>query len=150
MSRLRLPAIAMAMLALAAISAQAEGVYKWVDDQGHVHFSDAAPDHAKTQKLDLPAAAAPVPANQGRTWQEQSRLANERRTYAAQQEQAAAKQQREANNACLRARQNLDVLNRTRPVYSISAQGERQYLDDNERQARIAAANQQVATSCRN
>jgi hypothetical protein len=150
MSRVQLPAIAMAMLALAAISAQAEGVYKWVDDQGHVHFSDAAPDRTKIQKLDLPAAAAPVPANQERSWQEQSRLASERRTYAAQQEQAAAKQQREANNACLRARQNLDVLNRTRPVYSISTQGERQYLDDNERQARIAAANQQVATSCRN
>ena len=150
MSRLQLPAIAMVMLALAVTLAQAEGVYKWVDDQGHVHFSDAAPDRAKTQKLDLPAVAAPVPANQGRSWQEQSRLTNERRIYAAQKDQAAVKQQREADNACLRARQNLDVLNRTRPVYSISTQGERQYLDDNERQARIAAASQQVATSCRN
>ena len=150
MSRPQRAAIATAMLAFLAAPAHADGVYKWVDDQGHVHFSDAAPNSAKTQKLDLPADAAPVPTNQGRSWQEQLRLSNERRNYAAQKEQAAAKQQREADSACLRARQNLDVLNRSRPVYSVSTQGERQYLDDSERQAQIAAASQQVATSCRN
>lgn len=34
------------------ITAQAEGIYKWIDNQGQVNYADAVPAHIRAQKID--------------------------------------------------------------------------------------------------
>lgn len=59
--------------------------------------------------------------------------------------------QLEAENramACSMARRSLSVLQVQRPVYSTDKNGNRQYVEDGNRQSEIAAAQQRVAENC--
>jgi hypothetical protein len=148
-TRLRCSAIC-AALALLAGPAAAEGVYKWVDAEGRTHFGSRPPVGQKTETLNTqvgPADAAP--AQGGRSWQEQLELSNQKRQQARDQEQAAAKTNQENQQRCLAARGALDSLERGGARYYLNSQGEREYIDDNQRQAARDVAAQRVATYCR-
>ena len=43
------------MFSLAIATAHAD-IYKWADDQGQVHYSDAPPRGAASQKIEIPTA----------------------------------------------------------------------------------------------
>lgn len=136
-------------LALAAGSAGAE-VFKWVDEQGRVHFGGTPPAGRKAEKLNV--QSSPVPAAAGtsaKTWQEQLQLSNERRQLARDKEQAAAKSRAADEQRCLEAQRALDTLNRQRPIYRVDSQGQREYMDDAQRQASYDAVNQRIQTYCR-
>jgi hypothetical protein len=131
-------------------SACAEGVHKWKDAQGHVHFGDTPPVGQKTERVDVgttPAQAAPA---QGKDWQEQLQLSNQRRQQERDKEQVAAKHQRENDQRCIAARNVVDSLDRGGARYRLNTQGEREYLDDSQRQAARDAAHQRVAAYCQN
>jgi hypothetical protein len=137
-------------IALLAGIASAEGVYKWVDAQGRTHFGSAPPPGQKTEKLNSQTATpAAAPTQGGRSWQEQLELSNQRRQQAREAEQAGAKAEQENQQRCLAARRSLDSLQGGGARYRVNEQGERDYLDDNQRQAALDAASQRVATYCR-
>ncbi|MBU1237063.1 MAG: DUF4124 domain-containing protein [Gammaproteobacteria bacterium] len=143
-----------AALALLAGPAVAEGVYKWVDSQGHTHFGSAPPPGKNAKRLEV-RSSTPDPdpdtsAQTSRGWREQLELSNQRRQQAREKEQEAAKQQGESAQRCAWARQTVDSLNRGGARYRLNAQGEREYLDDGQRQAALDSANQRVAQYCRN
>lgn len=141
-----------AILALAAANAGAEGVYKWVDAQGQAHFGSAPPPGTKSERINTQSSAAtPAPAaEQGRSWQEQLDLSNQRRQQKAEQDQQAAKRQAENDQRCRSARYALDSLSRGGARYRVNAQGEREYLDDSQREAARDTAARRVATYCGN
>lgn len=129
----------------------AEGVYKWVDGNGQVHFASTPPAGKKADKLSMPVAPAqPANAEGAKDWREQLQLSNQRRQSARDKEQEAAKRQQENDQRCLSAQRSLDTLGRQRPIYRVNDRGEREYLDDGQRQASRDAANERVATYCRN
>lgn len=137
-------------LTLLALNALAQGgLYKWVDEKGVVHYSDMPPAGKSGKQLNV----APQPPLEGpsrpRSWQEQQQDANERRhrEEKAQQEQQKAAQ--EAEQKCLRARNALDSLKRERPLYRVTREGERAYMDDEERQRQIADWQKQADAYCR-
>lgn len=140
--------VAIAVLLLGAASAGAEGVYKWVDSQGRLHFGGTPPPGAKVQRLNTPPAAEPAVDGAGTTWQEQLELSGQRKRLAQEQEQKARQDRQEYQQRCLEARQALDTLNRERPIYRLNSQGEREYIEDSQRQAAREAANQRVAAYC--
>ncbi len=130
--------------------AAAEGVYKWVDAQGRTHFGSTPPPGQKTEQLNGQSAAPEAaPAQGNRSWQEQLDLSNQRRQQAREKEQASAKAEQDNQQRCLAARSALDTLDRERPIYRVNSQGEREYMEDGQRQAVREAANQRVATYCR-
>lgn len=138
------------VLALVASLASAEGVYKWVDAEGRTHFGSRPPPGQKTEQLSRqvgPSDAAPAQGN--RSWQEQLDLSNQRRQQARDKEQAAVRQEQEGRQRCQAARSALDSLERGGARYRINDQGEREYLDDAQRQAARELASQRVATYCR-
>ncbi len=146
-----LRSVFLAILAFTAAGAAAEGVYKWVDAQGQSHFGSAPPPGVKSERINTQSSAAtPAPAEQGRGWQEQLDLSNQRRQQKNEQDQQAAKRQQENDRRCQSARYALDSLQRGGARYHINDRGEREYLDDSERQAARDAAAQRVATYCRN
>lgn len=136
--------------ALIVAPASAEGVYKWVDAEGRTHFGSRPPPGQKTEQLNGQVGPADAPPVQGnRSWQEQLDLSNQRRQQAREKEQAAAKTEQEDRQRCLAARSVLDSLDRGGARYRLNDQGEREYLDDAQRQGAREAAAQRVATYCR-
>jgi hypothetical protein len=136
---------------LLAPAASAQGLYKWVDEKGVVHYTDQPPAGRTGKKLDLP----PQPplesqtSQRSRSWQEQLQDANERRFRQEQQEQEARQRAGEAEQKCLQARNALDTLRRERPIYRVDRQGERVYMEDEERQRLTAGWQRQAEAYCK-
>jgi hypothetical protein len=69
----------------------------------------------------------------------------------AEKEVKEHNEQAEASNRlakCQRARQQLDVLKAQRPAYRVDANGQRNYINDDNRAAEIAAGDQRAAEAC--
>lgn len=90
---------------LLPLAAGAQGLYKWVDEKGVVHYSDTPPAGKPGQKLNI---APPPPLDsqapqRSRSWQEQLQDSNERRHQEEKQQMEARQKAREAEQKCLRA-----------------------------------------------
>lgn len=111
-------------------------VYRWVDENGKVHFGDRPPRGVETESLDLPEAAGSTPAPT-----EAERRAKTRRLLDAWEEERRIKKERKAEAAadkakrkrrCSRARNELRDLQQGALFYELDQQGERRYLSDAE------------------
>jgi hypothetical protein len=131
-----------------AAAAGAEDMYKWVDDQGQLHFGSRPPAGVKAQKM-APSAAEPAVAAPTPAWRQELEQSNLRHLHEQQQKEQDAKAQQQRARRCLAARQEFDILNKGRPIYRVDSQGEREYMSDEQRQAAIASANQRVVDNCR-
>lgn len=138
---------------LFALNAQAQGgLYKWVDDKGVVHYSDTQPAGKASEKIKVkpqPPLEGASPPQRSRSWQEQLQDSNERRFQEEKQQKAAQQKAQEAEQKCQRARNALDSLKRERPLYRVDKQGERSYMEDEERRRLIAGWQQQADAHCR-
>lgn len=137
--------------ALAAIS-------KWVDDQGQVHYSDQPPPpgaqvetlHSGTDNEAGPDATSASAAPKTIAEQEAD-LKKAQREKKAAAEKAAQKQAVEnaRKDSCNTAQENLRTLQSGMRMVEINANGERSYLDDNQRQQRVDKAQQDISTYCK-
>ena len=75
--------------------------------------------------------------------QARNRLANKQAAF----NETHPSEQRMAN--CQTARENVNVLNEQRPVYTYDDKGNHKYVEDKDRPAAIATARQQVTDNCR-
>jgi hypothetical protein len=140
------------LLATATVAAQ---VYKWVDKDGKVQYSDTPPPATATKteakKLDsapAPAAvAAPAKSLQDRVKESDKAKA----TLAEKTKKAEADQQNAEINAtnCTNARAAVRELETGRPMVRTSEAGNREYLSDETRQAEMATARKAVADFCK-
>ncbi len=136
---------------LLPLAAGAQGLYKWVDEKGVVHYSDTPPVGKPGQKLNI---APPPPLDsqapqRSRSWQEQLQDSNERRHQEEKQQMEARQKAREAEQKCLRARSALDSLQRDRPLYRVDQQGERVFMEDAERRRLAESWQQQADAHCK-
>ena len=138
-------------------SCLAAPVYKWVDEKGVTHYSEAPPRDRKAQEVGVPAPVAPAdealqPPAAGR-WDDQEREFQRRRIEREEarrkKEAEDTKANREAKENCLFAREQLDKLERGVPLYSINEKGEREYWDDNARAAELAVAKKDIEIYCK-
>jgi Domain of unknown function (DUF4124) len=129
------------------------GVYKWVDEQGQVHYGERPPAQSGAQEIKLPPAPTPKEVEQSQEGLQQllqqqrraegiQRRAEERHTRRAQQE-AATRERR-----CTFARQNLRFLEQQRPVYWVGDDGKRVYLDDKARAELTARLKEEAEAYC--
>jgi len=141
-------------LSLMAMPVHAQ-LYKWVDEQGTVHYSDQ-PAQGKTKaesKLDIPnqpgAASSPDSA---KTWQEKELEFQKRKANTAASE---AKNQKEAQEAktklenCDKSKQNLSQLESAAPAYTYSEKDGRTLLNEAQRAEALAQARKSVAEWCK-
>ena len=142
------------MLLAIAGSAAAAKVYKWVDENGDVHFGDR-PTRNNAQELEIkvqepvaPAAVPgqPPPRNQVRTnisdVMEEERL---RRRKAREQEKEA-RESRQRN--CVLARDKLRSYQESDYLYDIDSEGKRRVLSKAERAAAERDARDDVTRFC--
>jgi hypothetical protein len=158
-----------ATLAILALALPAWGeLYKWVDENGKVHYSDRPPPpNAKEQKSIQPKvapqsapppAAAPdgqqsaAPAPKAKTAAELDMEFRKRRTEAAE---AEAKRQQEAQAAtekqrnCEQAKARVAVLQTGGRITKASPTGEQIYLGDNEIAAELIEARRVADSWCK-
>ena len=140
------------LLATATVAAQ---VYKWVDKDGKVQYSDTPPPTSATKtearKVDTsPAAASTSPPV--KSLQDRAKDYDKRKTDAAEKTKKAETDQKNADASaanCSNARGALKDLETGRPITRTSETGAREYLDDEARQAEMTRARKTIADFCK-
>ena len=121
------------MAALSLMTAYADQVYRWVDAQGNVHYSQTPPASSavKPQVVDM-EPPPPDPTS----LQQQQNLVKSMNAAATAQQQAAAEAQQEAQQkaqqqqACAAARKQLQAYMETHRVITNTKNGPTYYTGD--------------------
>jgi len=141
---------AMLVLTLASAIASAE-VYKWLDDQGNVHYGDRPPDTGSDpQSLTLPPAPTRDADRAERSLLQRRLLEaiDAERAERAQAEAEAAAAKRERLLKCERARRDLARFERANIIYTNDDSGARIYMSDDERREATDKARHWLEKHC--
>lgn len=138
------------MLWCLAAAAHAGGVYKWVDEDGAVHFGDLPTDGNASQIAQPKAQAPSDPAYQERLQRQKqyldARKDERERAKQTAQEEKAKKAERQAK--CQKAKEQLAYLEAHTRLYATLPNGEQKYLSPAERDAELVKMRQQVSEFC--
>lgn len=147
-------ALTCAVMALTIASgAMANEIYKWTDENGNVHYGDRPSGAATEQRLAMTYARTNSNAVQqrvqarvdARTAQEEARAEAATEQKEAEENAAIAA---ERERKCERSRTRLETYLQSRRLYRTDDDGERVYLDDEQRQEARQKAEKQVAEFC--
>ena len=106
-------------------------IYKWVDENGNVHYSDAPPLSTKTENVRVQSA----PSDPGRALPRLSQPETTASGTGASTDTAAANNdvpQDQAQLACQNAQDDLKVINRSSRIRLKSADGSTRYMTTEE------------------
>ena len=147
-------AIACALATLTfATGAAANEIYKWVDEDGNVHYEDRPTGAPSEERLTMTYNRTNGSAVSNRV---QARVDRQAARDEARSQQAAAEQEAAENaaieaerqQACERARARLESYLQSRRLYRTDASGERVYLDEVQRQEARQKAEEQITEFC--
>lgn len=140
----------------ASKSAAQEEVYRWVDENGVVHFGDRAPEQSDAEKVSIlqshgisaQPSADPAPVNPTDAQDPQPSAAQQIRD-----ERAEARREREANakvtaENCTKARELVSQLEPSTRVIVKNEDGTVTRMDDNDRLENLGKAKAFVAEHC--
>lgn len=139
-------------LALAAHGAVAEGVYRWTDAQGRVHFGDRPPGDDASLAIAPPApsaGAAPTDAERAAKRQRLLDMYRDERLERAEREAKEKAEDEDRRRRCALAVDRLERYEASPRIYDPQPNGERRYLSDGERDAEIRTARNEAARWCR-
>lgn len=143
------------LLAAATVTAQ---VYKWVDKDGKVQYTDQPPPASATKAeakkmTDAPASGnAPAAATPAKSPADRAKASDKQKTDAAEKakKDADAAKTAEINQKnCKAARTELIDLEAGRPIVRTDETGQRNYISDEQRKADIARAKEVETASCK-
>ena len=140
--------------AFAALGAGAQTMYKWVDEKGVTHFSETPPPDAKLEKKATKVTPKVVPPSGGgaydpNAWKSKEAEAKKRSVDRGQQEQTEARDAAKRAEQCDRARARVAFLKDVNVLFRTNPDGTRTYLEDKQRDAEIAQAQQVANETCR-
>ena len=152
--------IALGALLLATPAAWAAGeMYRWVDAEGQVHYSDQPPPAGardikairstgvdSIQSSDSDESAEPSYVEQNAAFEERQAKKAEERAEAEKEKQAEA----ERKKNCELAKGNYNTVTTGGRVMRVNAQGEREYLTDEEIQKETIEARKTMEEWCNN
>ncbi len=148
--RIPLATIALAAVVCAALPAQAAKLYKWVDDQGNVTYSERRPQNHEAETIRLRGATLDSSGAQEKLDQLNDRANDQQkdREFAKNSASAtAARNERLADN-CKIARENMRILRTTSRIQDKDADGEAYFLDEAGIQAKMTATQRQIDDNC--
>lgn len=149
------------LLSTLAVFAQADGIYKWKDENGVVHFGSQPPQKEQVEVIKKPKS------DRYKLWQaqQQATQAQDAASDSATAKKAAVKepaakqepeqpaaltkaQQAVRAQRCRMAQSNLQELTTHARVREIGTDGKMRVLPEEEHQARIARAQQTIQDNC--
>ena len=136
---------------LVCASASAAKLYKWVDENGNVTYSQQKPPGKTAQPMELkgynaPDAAAATEAAAATA--DRADTARKDREFAAGEADALKQREKRLKKNCEIARQNLRVLRNSARIQAKDAEGKPYFLDPAQIEARIAESQKQVEDFC--
>lgn len=135
--------------------ASASGVYKWVDEQGRVHYGEKPPARVQAQEVQIKAAPpeeSPIEdaeAARSDNAQRLLRAFDEERAQKKEQQQKSREEQATRERQCALARDRLRRYQSAGSLYDLDKQGNRRILSDSERAASERRAQEDVARWCK-
>ena len=116
------------------------GVYKWIDDNGKVHYSDMPVTTQPSVEMNV-NDSAPAPSSHGGIDQMSREEKRERLLQSMQEDRIEKQEQREKQRAlkqqnkvkCNRYRDQMRHYERASGLYRLDENGERVYISDNDR-----------------
>lgn len=136
----------LAALLLITLPAADAATYKWVDEQGQVHYSDSPPQGVAYEVVAAPAVPSAVPPPRAATQAPpppRPAPAPPGATPARSAAESAA-----TDRTCVDALYQITLLNQQRPVFIQAASGSRRYLDDADRPAELERLQRTRDESC--
>ncbi len=139
-----------ALCALIGTDARGAGLYKWIGENGEVTYSQFPPPDKQAETIKPPPKVDTEKARE--ELKERSERANEyvenaKKATAARQDKE--KEAAELAQKCQRVRDNLFMLERRNRLYQTDAQGNRIRVGEEQRQAEIKQAKEQLAEHCK-
>lgn len=146
---------ALILLALIGAFALAQ-VYKWVDEQGNIHFGDKPPEKDNVEELVLPEGPSP---EELKAAEEELRAKLESRKSRDQIQEEQERESRskgyaedlmaeERFNQCVEARHQVMVLERRGRAFKLRPDWTRSYLENEDRPVEIARLEKLVDDNC--
>lgn len=140
------------LLVLAVSAPVQAGVYKWVDGNGKVHYSDQPPSvDAQTVRASSSGQGA-ITQEATRTLDAREQDYQKRRKEADEAKAKADKTEEQARikrENCDKARRNLSTLQNKPSVYTTNAAGQRVYMDDRARADALANSQKAISENCK-
>lgn len=124
---------------LMALPVSANEIYRWIDDNGVVHYTDRPREGAERLTIRTASPTTPAPSSSPAPRGEQGEL-------MAEPDAEKTEEVRSAN--CTSSRERLARLQRAPRLYREGEDGERLYLDDDERTLVLAEAQELVESWC--
>ena len=150
--RSRLASIALATAICTALPAQAAKLYKWVDAEGNVTYSERRPPpESNAETIRLRSATLDSSGAQERLDQLSDRVdeQNKDRDFAENSASATAERDERMASNCKIARDNMRILKTTSRIQDKDENGEAYFLDESAIQAKIAQTQQQIENNCK-
>ncbi len=150
-TRIALLISAAVLLAAAGMAASADQVYRWVDKDGHVHYSQTPPAstdvNAQTVNI-TPPAPDPTTLQNEQNLAKQLQDQNKQNQDDQQKAQADAQQKAQHQQQCDALRQRLQVLQQSGRVATVDAQGNKTYVSDDARAKQEQDMQDMIAKQC--
>ncbi len=113
------------------------GIYKWIDNQGNVHYRDLPPPQGNPyQTLQKPSAPSRDPETVMQELRDKVEVLDKANTATRQPEGAANTEAQRAQN-CEQAQKNIEILETNSAPIRIDADGNRIALDAQQRQEEL-------------
>ena len=149
--------ITVAFLLLATDAMAKDDVYRWVDDNGVVHFGDRPPKKTDAEQINIhpsagvtaPAYASATPASTGEQQEPEPSYAQQKRDERAKRRQEAAEQKQITDAACKQRRTLVAQLEPSTRVIVEYEDGTVGRLNDNERLETLNEAKAYIAENCK-
>jgi hypothetical protein len=135
------------IIALTLSAAAPAALYKWVDKDGNVTYSERRPPGVEAQEINVRGAPA-VSNEQARerldAIRDQSETARKDREFKESYGEESAEREERLKRNCETARENLRILQTAARVKD----AEGNFMDDEARQARLEQTQQEIADNC--
>jgi len=134
-------------------TATASSLYKWVDENGNIVYSQTMPPPgAKVlQQPRISGLRTPTPAADTESAPQQAQSTTGTTTASTETQPArnlTEEQQEQYREYCENLRKNLELLKQPKRVYVNTEDGERHYLGDDEREEKIRSTNEKITQHC--
>lgn len=144
-------AFLIAIIAMATAAAHAGSVYKWVDQNGKVHYGDRPAQGADSVRLEVETPKSTTSDISNARREKQRRLLEAFEHEDAQEEAEQARRRREKQErklACARAQDNLQRMRDAGYLYRYDDNGERIIFSNSERKEAVQEAQDAVRQRC--
>lgn len=142
-------ALALSLTLTVAPTLAQDGMYRWVDEQGRVHYGQVPPSGVQAERMRRAAPPADQAAQERLERELEARAEREQQSRTEEEtraQQEADRRMRQEN--CERARSNLETLTSRGSRVTLREGDQYRMLDEEERQSMIERTRNQIREFC--